>query len=284
MQIHLARNGQQLGQYSIEEINRKLADGTLLPTDLAWHQGATGWAPVSSIAGVTSPSGPGSTPAPVAPPPPPAAPPPRPVYAAPASVAPRSCTAMVVTSWILLGVTFVLSLIPVLGCGSWVLVWPVAVATLIMGIVIVNRGAKTQGVLLIFASVLIVPLALITPVISTAVLGGVVSEKEHKQEAQIMENLRLLTKAKERWVAQTKVPEGSKTTVAGLAAYLDGKQIKPVVGEVYDPRPIGQPPIATLPATKSLADHGKGGVITADDAPPNPDGESPAPNGTPETL
>ena len=68
---------------------------------------------------------------------------------------------MVVTSWILLGLTFVISLVPVLGCGSWFLVWPVAMATFIMAIVILNRGGKTQGILLIIASIFIVPLALV---------------------------------------------------------------------------------------------------------------------------
>jgi hypothetical protein len=284
MQIHVARNGQQLGQYSVEEINRQLADGTLLPTDLAWHQGAAGWASLSSIAGVTLPSGPASPPAPLATPPVPAAPPPRPVYSAPINAAPGSCKGMVLTSWILLGLTFVISLIPVLCCGSWFLVWPVALATFVMAIVILNRGEKTQGVLLILASIAIVPLALVVPVITTAALGGVVSQEEHKQEAQIMENLRMLVKAKERWVAQTKVPDGSNVTVAGLAAYMDGKQIKPVVGEVYDPRPVGQRPTATLPATKSLADHGKGGVLIADDAPAAAADASFSPAETPERL
>lgn len=270
MQIHVARNGQQLGQYSIEEVNRKLADGTLSATDLGWYEGAAGWAPLSSVAGVTVPGTPASPPAPALPAAPaaaPSAPIARPVPGSvPISSAPRSYNGMVVISWILLGLTFVISLVPVLGCGSWFLVWPVALATFIMAIVILNRGGKTQGVLLLIASIMIVPVALVAPIITTAALGGAVSSEEHKQEAQIMENLRTLAQAKARWVAQTKVKEGAYTTVAGLAAYLDGKEIKSVVGETYDPKPIGQEPIATLPATKSLAGHGKGAVLTAGDS------------------
>jgi hypothetical protein len=189
---------------------------------------------------------------------------------------------MVASCWILLGFTFVLSLVPVVGCGTWILVWPVALATIIMAIVILTRGGQVQGTLLIIASVLIVPWALLAPIITTAALGEATSTEERKQEAQIMENLRALEAAKTRWVAQTKVTDGAKTTVAGLAAYLDGKEIKPVVGETYDPRPIGQKPIATLPATKSLAGHGKGGVLTADDSPPVTGDETSSP--TPETL
>ena len=280
MQIYVARNGQQLGQYSIEEVNRKLADGTLSATDLGWHEGATGWAPLSNIAGVTK-GAPGSPPmpAPLTPPPPaPTAPLAQPMPgSAPTPSAPRSYKGMVLTSWILLGLTFVISLIPVLGCGSWFLVWPVALATLIMAIVILSRGGKTQGVLLLIASILIVPFALVAPIVTTAALGGVVSTEEHKQEAQIMENLRALARAKARWVAQTKVKEGANTTVAGLTAYLDGREIKSVVGETYDPRPVGQEPTATLPATKSLAGHGKGAVLTRDDSTLPAGDETPSP-------
>lgn len=299
MQIHVARNGQQLGQYSVEEVNRKLADGTLLPTDLGWHEGAAGWAPLSSIAGLTMPRGPAAMPVPPppAPSPAPSAPPPRPPPA-PSTVASvtahsvQSYKGMLVTSWILLGFTFVISLVPILGCGSWILVWPVAVATLIMAIVILTRGGKTQGIVLLIASVLIVPLALVAPVISTALWGASVTEHEKTQEKQIMENLRALSNAKAKWVTQTKVKEGAKVTVAGLSAYLDGKEVQSIVGEIYDPRPVGEEPTATLPETKSLANHKKGAVLTASESSldtwPSSSSEReddpPTPAGSPEQL
>ena len=297
MQIHVARNGQQLGQFSVEEVNRKLADGTLSPTDLGWHEGAAGWAPLSSIAGVTTPSAPAiPIPPPPAPSSAPSAPPVRPAQSSVAGIAPQpvqSYKGMVVTSWILLGFTFVISLVPILGCGSWILVWPVAVATFIMAIVILTRGGKTQGILLIVASVLIVPVALVAPVISVAVLGVSISEREAAQEKLIMENLQALSDAKARWVAQTRVAEGAKVTVAGLALYLNGKEIKSIVGETYDPRPVGEKPAATLPSTKSLASHKKGAVITLGEFSPTTDSspssdlktdDAPAPAATPEDL
>ena len=55
MQIYVGKNGQQLGPFSIEEINRKLADGTFAGSDLAWYEGAVGWAPLSGVAGVVIP-------------------------------------------------------------------------------------------------------------------------------------------------------------------------------------------------------------------------------------
>lgn len=300
MQIHVARNGQQLGQYSIEEVNRKLADGTFSPADLGWHDGAAGWAPLSSIAGLTMPAGPAVMPVspPPAPSPPPSAPAARP---APApgpmtGVTPtsgQSVKGLVITSWVLLGLTFIISLVPVLGCGSWLLAWPVAVATLIMGIIILTRGVKPQGIAILIGAVLIVPLTMVASIASTALLGAAVSEHEKTQENQIMDNLRALSDAKAKWVTQTRVQAGAKVTVAGLAAYLDGKEIKSIVGEIYDPRPVGEEPTATLPATKSLASHEKGAVIIANEfsmaleTSPSPSkrrDDAPSPAGSPEEL
>ena len=54
MQIHIARDGKQLGPFTLEEIQRQLAAGTLSLSDNAWYEGAAGWAPLSSVPGVTS--------------------------------------------------------------------------------------------------------------------------------------------------------------------------------------------------------------------------------------
>jgi hypothetical protein len=61
MQIHVARDGKELGVFSVEEINRQLAAGTLRLTDQAWYEGAAGWAVLSTVPGVSP------TPASVAP-------------------------------------------------------------------------------------------------------------------------------------------------------------------------------------------------------------------------
>jgi hypothetical protein len=268
MQIHIARNGQQLGQYSVEEVNRKLADGTFSPTDLGWHEGAAGWAPLSSIAGVTMPAGPDM---PIPPPPTPSpvlsAPPARPAQSSVGGIAPQpiqSYKGMAVTSWILLGLTALLSIVPVVGFAAWFLAFIVIPVAFILAIVILTRGGKTQGILILITSVVVLPVfILVASLASTLILGAAVSEREKTQVKLIVENLRTLSEAKAKWVAQTKVTDGAKVTVAGLMAYLDGKEVKSIVGEIYDPRPVGQEPTATLPPTKSLASHKKGAVLTA---------------------
>jgi hypothetical protein len=52
MQIHIARDGKQLGPFSLEEINRQLEAGTLSLSDQAWYEGAAGWAALSTVPGV----------------------------------------------------------------------------------------------------------------------------------------------------------------------------------------------------------------------------------------
>src|ERR1041385_2664769 len=112
MQIYVGKNGQQLGPFSLEEVNRKLADGTFVGTDLAWYEGASGWAPLSGVAGVAIPAASPATPAPVPAPPPFVTPPQSAPAIAPlrptASIvqpAPRGTGTLSMATWILLGLT-----------------------------------------------------------------------------------------------------------------------------------------------------------------------------------
>jgi hypothetical protein len=54
MQIHIARNGQKMGPFSLEEVNRQLAAGILSVSDLAWYEGAAGWAALSTVPGISA--------------------------------------------------------------------------------------------------------------------------------------------------------------------------------------------------------------------------------------
>ena len=61
MQIHIARDGQPMGPFALDEVNRQLAAGTLSLSDQAWYEGAAGWAPLSTVPGVSSSRPPGGT-------------------------------------------------------------------------------------------------------------------------------------------------------------------------------------------------------------------------------
>jgi GYF domain 2 len=267
MQIYIGKNGQQLGPFSLEEVNRKLADGIFTGTDLAWYEGAAGWAPLSGVPGVVIRQAPASTspPIPVSTP----APTPAPVQPAPV-IAPIRPNASIVqpaksptrtlsmVSWILLGITLAVSFIPLVGCGSWILVWPVAIIAIILGIIIMTRGRTGQGILIILAAIVVVPVALVAPVITTALLGGA----DRAKETAIMENLRSIDLAKTQFAVDKNPTTGTPVTMARLTSYLGGKEIKPVVGETYDPMPVGQAPTATLPANKTLGSFSGGDVLT----------------------
>jgi hypothetical protein len=54
MHIHITRKGEQHGPYSEANAREMLAAGQLLPTDLAWYDGADGWKPLSEVLGVAA--------------------------------------------------------------------------------------------------------------------------------------------------------------------------------------------------------------------------------------
>ncbi len=81
MELHINRNGENFGPYSIEDVRGYLASGSLLSTDMAWHEGAVGWVPLSQVQAIAPVSS-----AKVAPPPPPRQPQP------PATVPPGQIT------------------------------------------------------------------------------------------------------------------------------------------------------------------------------------------------
>jgi uncharacterized RDD family membrane protein YckC len=62
MQIHIARDGQRMGPFPLEEVNRQLAAGSLQLSDLAWYEGIPNWVSLSQVPGIGAPgvmAGPG---------------------------------------------------------------------------------------------------------------------------------------------------------------------------------------------------------------------------------
>ena len=49
MQIHVSKDGQQLGPFTWEQVQEQLAAGTIVPTDYAWHEGLEEWAALSEL-------------------------------------------------------------------------------------------------------------------------------------------------------------------------------------------------------------------------------------------
>ena len=52
MLIHISRDGEQFGPYTLEDANAYLAQGSLFPTDQAWYEGAADWMPITEVPGI----------------------------------------------------------------------------------------------------------------------------------------------------------------------------------------------------------------------------------------
>jgi hypothetical protein len=49
MEIYIARDGQRLGPFSTDEVQRQLGARLVSPTDLAWTEGSPGWVPLNTL-------------------------------------------------------------------------------------------------------------------------------------------------------------------------------------------------------------------------------------------
>jgi len=54
MQIYITRDGQQLGPYTLEQINSGASLGSFTSADLAWIEGWVDWQPLSKVPGFVS--------------------------------------------------------------------------------------------------------------------------------------------------------------------------------------------------------------------------------------
>jgi uncharacterized RDD family membrane protein YckC len=64
--LFVQRDGERIGPFSLEEVNRQLAAGTLQPTDLGWSEASPGWKPLLSFTGVLMPGAASSSATPIA--------------------------------------------------------------------------------------------------------------------------------------------------------------------------------------------------------------------------
>jgi hypothetical protein len=59
MQYHISRDGQNYGPYTFEDLQRYVASGNVLPTDMARPEDGTEWVPVSQVLGNAAAPAPG---------------------------------------------------------------------------------------------------------------------------------------------------------------------------------------------------------------------------------
>jgi hypothetical protein len=164
MQIYIARDGRQLGPFSLAEINHQLAAGTLSLSDNAWYEGAAGWAPLSTIPGVSggaSSTSANISPAATAPTTTPGVP------AAPAALAPAAPTEPLAI-W-----SLVLSIVGLVGfCCGGPLLGIAAVVCGHLGLSKINANPNLQGRGLALAGLIIGYFAIVSWVFYLIFFGG----------------------------------------------------------------------------------------------------------------
>lgn len=149
-----------MGPFSLEEVKSKLAAGTLSLTDQAWYEGAAGWAPLSTVPGVSGAASSGAVPttpavsAPVSPTTP----------VAPAPLSPSGKTEPLAL-W-----AFILSLVGLLCCGPVVSVGGIICGHLALSRF--NQQPQLQGRGLAMAGLIIGYLGAVCWLIYIIFMGG----------------------------------------------------------------------------------------------------------------
>ena len=194
MDYYYSLNNQPTGPVPLDELHQLHRTGIITLETLVVPVGGTEWKPYSTLnpptpdlAGSAVPgdvppaeSAASTTPSPTASA---STPPPPPPTGASGGLAPTASAAatpqpgyknLVLISWVLLGVTALLSVIPVVGCITWVMLIPVFITTVVLGVMTLQRGGTTQGILILIASVVVLPLfTLVAPILTTALFGAI---------------------------------------------------------------------------------------------------------------
>ena len=82
-------------------------------------------------------------------------------------------------AWIILGLLCFVAMIPAIGLLTWFVAIPILVITFIIGIVVLSKGGTLSGVLILLASLIVVPaFVMIAPVVSTTVFAAFAAESD----------------------------------------------------------------------------------------------------------
>ena len=161
MNIYIHKDGQQLGPFTEQQVKDSIYQGRFNGNDLAWKEGAADWQPINSLIG--------GTPPPVSAPP--ATPPQQPVNTTfiTNTIKPSSPKGLIIASWLMIGLTCLVSMIPAIGFATWLIAFPVLLVTFILGIIALTRGGTLQGILILLASLIGAPIFIaIAPLVTTA--------------------------------------------------------------------------------------------------------------------
>ena len=118
---------------------------------------------------------------------------------------------------------------------------------------------KTAGFTLVEIMIVVAIIGLLAAI----AIPNFVKARENAQLNSIFNNLRILEGAKDQWALENKKGTGDAVAaVSTVSDYLKGGTIKTVVGETYQPDPIGSP-AHTLAIPVKLGTYTAGSLIYA---------------------
>ncbi len=127
---------------------------------------------------------------------------------------PKKLKGPIIAGWVMIGVTCLIALIPGLGFATWLIGAPILFITVILGIVALNKGETTQGVLIMLASIIVAPVfLLLAPILATALAvgaGGGASASMRKNPQITPESLAEMTGDKKSVESGVSIPQNNK--------------------------------------------------------------------------
>jgi hypothetical protein len=127
----------------------------------------------------------------------------------------------------LIVVTALLSVVPLLGCFSWVMLIPVVITCVILGVMTIQRGGMVPGVMIIGASLVVLPvITIVAPIVTTALFGAITGAGDDKKDRTSPAPV----------VVNTPDPTAAPTTPATTRSPAAGAPANPAIAQaVEDP-------------------------------------------------
>lgn len=151
--IYIHENEQQHGPYTEEQVRNFLYEGRFTSADMGWTEGAADWKPLGDML-ATTPNQP--------PPVPSSNPQPQQQPQMTTQPNPNNPKGLIIASWLMIGLTCLVSLIPGIGFATWLIAAPVLLVTFILGIIALTKGGTLQGILILLTSLIVAPIFLVT--------------------------------------------------------------------------------------------------------------------------
>lgn len=131
----------------------------------------------------------------------------------------------IVASWILLFVTCLIAIIPFLGFFAWILGSVTILIALILGVVVIAKGGTWNGVFILLASLLVVPLFVFFAPIVTSLITGAALENYSEDSLDPIEMIEETPPTLDSRETEIELPEEEGSSVQSR---------QPEAGEAHD--------------------------------------------------